>query len=174
MITNMDNISKTSKIILFITITFFALWLGGYVLRQLVVYQFFEVENLELRAIYNPDNLTAVYFSLLPVFVSNLITYFVFLIFFIAFVATSKIKIKSEGWLLIIILLIAVTAPFEIYLLTFDYKIADNIYSADSSDLETLNLIKERMTALSSFSLIEVFSFISVLFLAIFRPLRKS
>lgn len=170
----MDNISKTSKIILFITITFFVLWLGGYVLRQLVVYQFFEVENLELRKIYSTENLMPVYHSLLPVFVYNLITYSVFLIFFIAFISTSKIKIKSEGWFFIIILLIAVTAPFEIYLLTFDYKIVGEIFSASATALDTLNLIKERMTILSSFSLIEIFSFIGILFLAIFRPLRKA
>lgn len=173
MITNMDNISKTSKIILFVTISFFALWLGGYVLRQLVVYQFFEVENLELRNIYNPDNLSPVYYSLLPVFVFNLITYLVFLIFFIVFVVTSKIKIKHEGWFFIIIILVAITAPFEVYLLTFDYKIANNIYSTIASAESTLNLIKDRMTILSSFSLIEIFSFIGIIFLAIFRPLRK-
>ena len=68
----MQNLSKPSKIFLFITVLFFALSLGGYVLRQVVVYQFFEPENLSLRIIYSAQNLPVILFTALPVFVFNI------------------------------------------------------------------------------------------------------
>ncbi len=171
----MDKLSKFSKIFLFLTSVFGALWLGGYLTRQLVVYQFFNPEDLSLRSVYNNHNLDAAIKTIAPIFVSNLILYLFFLITFLIFIVTTKIKFRLEGWLLFITLIVLITAPFEIYLIVRDYKIISDIYlSADVSAATILNQIKERMQLLSSFSIIEILSFIGIIFLVIFKPLRKA
>lgn len=170
----MDKLSKFSKIFLFLTFVFGALWLGGYLTRQLVVYQFFNPEDLSLRSVYNNQNLDAVIKTIAPIFVSTLILYLSFLITFLIFILTAKIKFRLEGWLLFITLIVLISAPFEIYLTIRDYKIISEIYlSADVSAATILNQIKERMQLLSSFSIIEILSFIGIIFLVIFKPLRK-
>lgn len=171
----MNKLSKFSKIILFLSYVFGVLWLGGYLTRQLAVYQFFNPEDLSLRSVYNNQNLDAAIKTIAPIFVSNLILYLSFLITFLVFIFTAKIKFRLEGWLLFITLIVLITAPFEIYLTVRDYKIISDIYlSADVSAVTILNQIKERMQLLSSFSIIEIFSFIGIIFLVIFKPLRKA
>jgi hypothetical protein len=171
----MDKLSKFSKIFLFLTLVFGVLWLGGYLTRQLVVYQFFNPEDLSIRSLYNNNNLDAAIKTIAPIFVSNLVLYIAFLITFLVFFFTAKINLKIEGWLFFISLIILITAPFEIYLTVKDYKIISDIYlSADVSASTILNNIKERMQLLSSFSLIEILSFIGIIFLIIFKPLRKA
>lgn len=151
----------------------FILWLGSYVTRHIIIYQLFEPINLDLRALYNIQSLQSVFNTVLPAIVLNLISYFSFLMFFIIYLFSSKVNLKREGWLFLIVAIIAVTMPFEIYLSTIDYKIVQNLYSASVDTNIVLNLIRERLTKLSSFSLIEIFSFIAVVYLSISKPLKS-
>ncbi|MCX6167943.1 MAG: hypothetical protein NTX65_01280 [Ignavibacteriales bacterium] len=169
----MEKINLVSKTFLFITILFFSLFLGGYVARQIVVYQLFEPTGTNFKSIYNEQNLYTVYFTIFPIIVLNMVTYAVFLFSFLIFIITSKIKIKYEGWLFAITIILLVTAPFEIYLLTTDYKIT-KLIMAETMQINAISeLIKARMTELSSFSLIEIFSLIAIIFIGLFKPLRK-
>ena len=169
----MAKLSLVSKIFLFLAILFFSLFLGGYVARQMIIYQLFEPNGLDFKSMYNDQNLAFVYPTIAPVLILNLITYMTFLISSVVFFVTSKIKIKYEGWLFAIIIIIVITAPFEIYLSTIDLKIVSMIMSNSAPINAISELIKERMIVLSSFSLIEVFSFAAIIFLYLFQPLRK-
>lgn len=170
----MKNISKVSKFFLFLSAVAFSFWLGGYIVRQLVIYQFFEPENLSLRSLYNFNNLEIVFKTISPIILFNIITFPAFILSFLIFILTNKIELKKEGWLLIILLVILITAPFEIFLLIKDYQIFNGIYYETISAEILIGLIKERMQVFSSFSLIEIFSYIGIIFLSVFRPLRKS
>lgn len=169
----MKNLNIFSKTILLFTTVFFTVWLGGYIARQIAVYQLFEPVELNLKTFYNTDNLSSAISLLVPLIISNLITYTCFLLFFLIFIVVSKINLRRNGWLFIITLIIIITAPFEIYLSLIDYKIIRlglvNINEANS----ILELIKERLTKLNSFSLIEIFSYLSIIFLILFKPLQK-
>lgn len=171
----MTKLNKLSKLFLFLTLVSAILWLGSYLTRQLVVYQFFEPEGLSLRPYYNQQNLDAVIKTIAPIFVSNIILYLLYLVFFIIFIFISKIKLKEEGWFFITLLIVFITAPFELYLLLKDYRIVEQIYfTASISSLDLVTQIKERMQSLSSFALIEIFSYLGVIFLVIFKPLSKT
>ncbi len=169
----MAKLSVVSKIFLFLAILFFSLFLGGYVARQMVIYQLFEANGLDFKSMYNDQNLGLVYITLTPVLILNLVTYSTFLVSTIIFLISSRLSIKYEGWLFVIIIILFVTAPFEIYLSTIDYKIVSMIMANSSPVSEISALIKERMIVLSSFSLIEIFSFAAIIFLYLFKPLRK-
>jgi hypothetical protein len=170
----MQNLTKVSKIFLSLTILFFSLWLGGYILRQMITYQFFEPENLALKSIYSIQNLKEILITILPVFIFNIVTYAVFILSFIAFLFISKIKFKKEGWLFIITLIILICLPFEIFLLLKDIEISTKVYSGSFEPMSVINLIHERLSSLNSFSLIEIISFVSIIFLSVFRPLTKT
>ena len=169
----MANLGLVSKIFLFLAILFFALFLGSYVTRSMIVYQLFEADGQSYKSLYTNQNMIAVLPTIMPAIILHLVSYGMFLISSLIFILTSKIKIKYEGWLFAIILIIIVTAPFEIYLDTIDLKIVPMIMSDPIDVSPVLGLIKERMNVLSSFSLIEIFSFAAVIFLFLFKPLRK-
>ncbi|MEG8947383.1 hypothetical protein [Rosettibacter firmus] len=169
----MEKLTNISKTILFITLLFLIFWLGGYVARHLVIYQFFEPENLELKPLFQNNSLNVNLYLILPLFVFNIISYIIFLITFILFLFISKINLKNEGWLLITTLIIIITAPFEIYLLVKDYQISKSIYYNLTDAVTIINFIRERITSLNGFSLIEIFSYCAIIFLLVFKPLRK-
>lgn len=170
----MANKNTIEKIITFLMFMFFSIWLGSYIVRNLLIFQFFEPENLSLRNELKNFDLSPVYYVIYPVIVTNLVSFLSFFIIFLIFIIITKIKLKENGWLLIIAFLIFITTPFEIYLLFKDYKIIvlimDNFVNNSS---QVLYLIKERMTLLNSFSLIEIFAYIFVIALTIFKPLQK-
>lgn len=170
----MKYLSRIAKFFLFLSAVTFSLWIGGYIVRQLVIYQFFEPEDLSIKSLYNFNNLGVVFKTISPIILFNIITFSTFILSFVIFILTSRIELKKEGWLFIIILIVLVTAPFEFYLLYKDYKIFTGIYYETLSSEILIGLIKERMQVLSSFSLIEIFSYLGIIFLSVFKPLRKS
>lgn len=71
-----------------------------------------------------------------------------------------------------ILLIILVTAPFEIYLMTIDLKTTLKVLAGNFQTDEILSLYIRRNKVLSSFPLIELFSYFSIIFLAVIKPLR--
>jgi hypothetical protein len=169
----MNNLKLLPKILQFITLSFFSVWLGGYIARQIVIYPLFEPIELNLRSTFNSTNLPAVISTIIPLIIFNIISYSLFLITFILFLVFSKMNLKINGWLFITSLLIFVTAPFEIYLLTIDFKIVSNGLSNNINSTYLIDLIKERLTIFSSFALIEVFSYVAIIYMVVFKPLQK-
>jgi hypothetical protein len=170
----MKNNFTIQSIIKYLLVLSFILWVGSYICRHLLIYQMFEPKELELRSIFTSENLNSVFFVILPIIVTNIISYSAFLLLFIIYLITSKLSLRNEGWLFISMLIIFVTAPFEIYLLTKDYSIVSLIYREIKDPIAILDLIRKRITILSSFSLIEIFSYLAVVFLVITKPLVKS
>ncbi len=170
----MKNNTLFLKFIQFLLIVSLIIWLGGYISRHLVIYQLFEPEGLILRPNYNLENLNVVWNTISPLLVSNLVSFPLFILFYLSYLFFSKISLKKEGWLFIATIVILITAPFEIYLLIKDYGIVRLIYSTSINSEKVLNLIRERINILSSFSLIEIFSYLAIVFLTILKPLSKT
>ncbi|MGE5402441.1 MAG: hypothetical protein ACM3S2_18755 [Ignavibacteriales bacterium] len=168
----MQNLSKLSKIFLYICSLSGILWLGGYLSRLLLTYQLFEPRDFILKPYVTDQNLGGIFFTLNSSVTFTLILYIIFLVTFVLFLLTSGIKLKEEGWLFVILLIIIVTAPFELYLMSFDYKIATQVFYTAFVPKDILGIYIKRMKVLSSFPLIEIFSYCAIIFLAIFKPLR--
>lgn len=170
----MKNRSTFQQIIQYLVALTFIVWLGSYISRHLIIYQMFEPKELQLRSFYALDSLKYVFDIILPILVTNIISYSLFIVLFIIFLLTAKLKLRNEGWLFISVLIVFVTAPFEIFLLTKDYSIINSIYAGSQDVSMILELIKKRITLLSSFSLIEIFSFCAIVYLTIAKPFIKN
>lgn len=169
----MENISKFSKFVLYFTVLLFVLWLGGYVTRQFLIFELFEPENLTLKSLYSLDTIGPVFYTCTSLLIYNIVTYILFLIFFILFVLSSRIKLKEEGWLFIIVILVLFTAPFELYLSYLDMNIVSDILNTEFDNGEILTQIRHRFTIFENFSLAEIFVYFGIIFFALFQPLRK-
>ena len=167
----MKNLNKTSKIFAYISVLFGALWLGGYLLRLILTYQIFEGTDLHFRDFIDSSNLNVIYIILNSAVSFTLITYIIFILSFIAFISFSKLSLKKHGWLFIISLIILITLPFELYLMTIDYQIFTVVYEGSFNAEEMSKLMIERMKVFSSFPLIEVFCYFSIIYFMIFQPL---
>jgi len=168
----MENITKISRFFLFVAFLFFVLWLGGYVARHLFLFQMFEAEDLSLTPFYATQNIIPVFYSFSSIISFNAFSFIIFFICFSLFLLTSKINLRKEGWLFISTLIIYLTSPMEIFLITFDLKLLQKILSLNFGNYEILTLMKQRMTILGSFPLAEIFAYIFIIFLILFRPFR--
>ncbi len=171
----MSNLSKTSKLFLVITFISYALWIGSYCAKNLVFFQFFEPETMALKSIYANADFLSIFFSVFPVVTLNVVTYFIFILFFMLFVFTSKLKLRWNGWLFISLLVIVLTMPVEIYLIAkYDWNFIVDVNRMKITADSAIEMIKQRVSKFGMYSFISIFSTLSIVFFFIFRPLTKN
>ena len=154
----------------FISLASGSIWIGAYIARLLVIYQMFEPTELILKSYINQNNLTAIYETILPLYNLTFFAYIVLIISFTAYLLSTELKFRQNGWLFIITMIIYLTLPFEIILLTIDYKIILLFLNQQFGSDEILSLITERITRLSSFPIILVLSFLTIPFFLVAKP----
>ncbi len=162
-----------TKIFLFISVITGIIWIGSYLLRLSLSYQLFESNEFVLKNNLTPENIL----GFLSVFViavkTTSICYLIFITSFLVFISTTRFKLKKNGWLFIITVIIFLTFPFEIYLMTIDYKIIHLMNGSSFLAGDIINLIIKRFTSLNAFPLIEIFAYFSIVYFVIFQPLKK-
>lgn len=168
----MDNQSKTYRIFSFLSVLFGALWMGSYVARLIMSYQLFEGTDFILKPVFNQQALIGSINILSYSILLTLILYLTFIISFLLFLSFSKASLKQNGWLFIITVIVFLTFPFEIYLMTIDFKIVSNVLSGQFITNEIVELIIKRFKILSSFPVIELFCYASIIYFIISQPMK--
>jgi hypothetical protein len=169
----MNTLNKTSKIFAFISVITCSLWIGAYLSRLFLSYQLFEVQDLSLKSYINTANLAGILTTLLPSVTTTFVLYVCFILSFTMFIIISRIKLRDNGWLFIITVIILITLPFEIYLMTIDYSIIFQLNYGIYNTSDMVNLFVRRLKVLGSFPLIEIFCYLSFYYFLLFRPLTK-
>jgi hypothetical protein len=75
--------------------------------------------------------------------------------------------------LFIIAIIVLITLPFEVYLMTIDYKMIFQLNYDTYNTSDIVGLFVRRIKVLGSFPLIEIFSYLSFYYFLLFRPLTK-
>ena len=169
----MKKLGLFPKIVAYISILSGALWLGGYFLRMIVFYQLFQGPELNLRNFVTSQNLGGILTILNSAVLTTGILYAVFIVSFLLFVVSSKVSFKENGWLFISAVIIFVTMPFEIYLMSIDYKIFTIVNTGVFNANQILTMYIKRLNVLGSFTIVEILSYFSVIYFVIFQPLKK-
>ena len=154
----MNTLNKTSKIFAFIAIITCSLWIGAYLSRLFLSYQLFEAQDLSLKSYITSANLTGILTTMLPPITATFVLYICFIISFALF---------------IIAVIILITLPFEIYLMTIDYSIILQLNHGIYNTSDIVDLFVKRIKVLGSFPLIEIFCYLSFYYFLLFRPLTK-
>lgn len=171
----MENQNKISKTFLFITVLSFVIFLGSYLTKLNLLSQFFDAETMNLKSIYEGSDLSLVMKSLLPSFSVSMISFVVFVLFFIISILVTKIILRNEGWLFITIIILLITVPIEIFLLIkFDLPIINELMQVSIRYDYILSLMKNRIMILGPFPLILLFSYFVIIYLSLFKPLQKN
>lgn len=166
----MKKESILSKTLASLSVLSGALWLGAYTERLFVTFMMFKEEGLILKDYINESNLTGILTTISPSIALSFIFYVIFVTSFTLFLITSKIKLKQNGWLFIITLLVFVTLPFEAYLMSFDYKMILEILSGNFNSSYLLGLIIDRFRLLSGFPIIIIITYVTIPFFIVLKP----
>jgi hypothetical protein len=170
----MNKLNKTSKIFAYLALITCSLWVGAYLSRLFLNYQLFVAQDLSLKPYITSANLAGILTTLLPAVTSTFILYICFIVSFALFIIVSHIKLRNNGWLFIISIIILITLPFEIYLMTLDYSIITQLNYGTYNTSDIINLFVRRIKVLGSFPLIEIFCYLSFYYFILFRPLTKN
>jgi hypothetical protein len=76
--------------------------------------------------------------------------------------------------LFIIAVIVLITLPFEVYLMTIDYSIICQLHYGTYNTSDMVGLFVRRIKVLGSFPLIEIFCYLSFYYFLLFRPLTKN
>uniref|UniRef100_A0A7V2ZJS2 Uncharacterized protein n=1 Tax=Ignavibacterium album TaxID=591197 RepID=A0A7V2ZJS2_9BACT len=172
----MKPFSFTSKVLLVLTIAAGALWLGSYTVKLFSFFNLFDLDqnnSLILKSTLVDADLRLVIFGFLPVLTISISSYFAFIIFGIAFLFTSRINLKSNGWLFISLLIVLICLPFEAYLSIKDFNVIKMIIDNNINSSEAIEILKNRITVLSSFPIVSLILHYSLFVLFVFKPLTK-
>lgn len=167
----MKKQSFISKTFLVLTLSSGSIWLGAYTAKLFLTYNLFEAKDLTLKTSFNSEALVNNIVSFLPVFTTTFSSYIALIVFLLLFLVTAKLSLKNNGWFFISLMIVLFTFPFEVYLMIIDYKLISMMLSGSFNSEFALNLMRDRITVLGSFPLIEIFSYIAIISLLVFKPL---
>jgi hypothetical protein len=166
----MKKNTKLSSAFGYIALTSGSIWLGAYIARLLAAYRMFEITDFTLRSSINIESLPAIFEITSSLLYLTFGSYLLLIASFTLFLVFSKIKLKENGWLLLISLIIFFTFPFESILLITDYKLFILFVNEQFSSEKVLQLSIERLSRLSSFPIVLIFSYLTIPFFLIFKP----
>ena len=169
----MKNISTISKVFAVLSLIAAAIWVGSYLSILFLVYQLFEGPDLILKSYITNENVNGILFSILPSFVVHFIAFIVLFLSTTIFYLTSKINLRYNGWLFIILIAIIITTPFEIYLMLIDYKIIMMLNNGSFDSNTVISLLRDRIKDLSSYSIVAILTYLSFYYFIVFQPLTK-
>ena len=169
----MKNQKFIVKIWAFISLLSGTLWLGAYLVRMILSYQLFDID-MNLASYLNESDLKEILITIVPAINITFVLYIVFIISFSLFLIFSKIKLKENGWLFIIAMIVYLTLPFEAFLMIIDYKIilALNFSEVINSNY-AISLIKERFIKLNGFPIIIFLSYCATIYFLLFKPFTR-
>jgi hypothetical protein len=170
----MKTLNKTSKAFALLTVITGSLWIGAYLSRLFLSYQLFEAQDLSLKPYINSANLSGILITMLPAITTTFVLFICFILFYILFITISRINLRNNGWLFIITIIILITLPFELYLMTIDYNTLLQLNNNTFNSSAIIELFIKRIKVLGSFPLIEIFCYLSFYYFILFRPLTKS
>lgn len=168
---DLKELKLFSKIVLYICILSGVLWLGSYAARLTLIYQLFQGNDFTLKSVFDNQNLPGIFITINSVAILNAILFAIFIISFLMFLIFSHVKLKDNGWLLISSIIIILTIPFEIFLMSIDYKIFSIIQSGNVNTKLILDYTISRFKILGSFPIIEILCYFSIIYLILFKPL---
>ena len=166
----MKKSNKFSSIFGFLALASGSIWFGAYIARLLTTYQMFEPTELVLKNYITGNNLPAIIQTTFPLVNITFFAYLVLILSFTIFLISTPIKLKENGWLFIISMIIFLTLPFETVLLMIDYKLIVLFINEQFASEEILKLIIERITLLNSFPIILILSYLSIPFFLVVKP----
>lgn len=165
--------SKSNKIALTLLIISAVFWLGSINVRTLIGNELLDYDQFDFKTSIPPDRENTLFQMMSNASLVVVISYAIVLITAIWFLATTKLKMKENGWLLMSAILFFIFVPVEIYTNYLDVRFMLLFQSNPPNHDGLLKLFGERLGGLSGIPVIAVFCYYTIIPVAVFRPLRR-
>ncbi|MBL8006572.1 MAG: hypothetical protein JNJ56_03515 [Ignavibacteria bacterium] len=167
-------LNKKSKIALFILMTGAIFWLGAINVRFFIGNQLLNYDEFNFRTSIPPDEENQIFKMISDSSLMIMAVYPVVFIAAIVFLRNCKINLRENPWLLMSAVLFFVFVPVEIYTSYIDLKFIMLFDKRPANHDRLLELFGERIGFLRGVPWIAVMSYYTIIWLAVFKPLKKS
>lgn len=168
------QLSKTAKRSLFFLVVSAIIWLGAINVRFFIGNQLLNYDEFNFRTSIPPDEENQIFKMISDSSLMIMIFYVIVLISAIVFMKTCKINLKENPWLLMSAILFFVFVPVEIYTSYIDLKFVILFDKRPANHDKLLELFGERIGFLRGVPWIAVMSYYTIIWLAVFKPLKKT
>jgi len=165
--------SRSTKIALTLLVISAIFWLGGINIRTLIGNELLDYDQFDFRTSLPPDRENTLFQMISNASLVVVIGYVIVLISAIWFIATTKLKMKENGWLLMSAILFFMFVPVEIYTNYLDVRFMILYHQGPPNHDELLKLFGERIGAFRGVPVIAMLCYYTIIPIAVFRPLRK-
>ena len=168
------HLNKKAKISLFILVVSAIFWLGAINVRFFIGNQLLNYDEFNFRTSIPPDEENQIFKMISDASILIMIFYPIVLISAIVFVKNCKISMRENPWLLMSSMLFFVFVPVEIYTSYIDLKFILLFNQRPANHDQLLKYFGERIGFLRGVPWIAVMSYYTIIWLAVFKPLKKS
>ena len=165
--------SRSSKIALIILIAAAVCWLGGVNVRALVGFNLLQMGTLDFKPNIHPYVERAIFALVAQASMVVNIAYVVAWIAGIVYLATTRYKLKENGWLMMGAILFYLFTPVEIYTGILDTRMWYLDFIGSNDLVEFRKLFIHRLAALAGVPMIALLSYYTIIVLAVIRPMRR-
>jgi len=173
-VTIMYNFSKSSKIWLFVLIISGIFFLGGINVRALIGNELLNYDEFSFRISIPPDEENMIFKMIGYASILIMVSYVITFLSAIFFAFSFKINKKENGWYIMCLMLFFVFSPVEFYTFFLDIKFIQLFYQRPVNHDGLLTIFGERIGFLKGVPWIAILSYYAIIFIAIFKPLRKT
>ncbi len=163
----------STKIVLTFLVVAGIVWLGAINIRALIGDSLVRTGTFEFLPDIPPAVERNVYHLIAMTSIVTNLGYCVVFASAILYLATTRLKLKEEGWLMMSAILFFLFAPAEFYTMRLDW---DFVWCDVMDSLELMQfreLFVSRVAALRGVPVIALLSYYTIVILAVWRPLRK-
>ncbi len=165
--------TRSNKIALTLLVLAGIFWLGGINIRTLIGNELLDYDQFDFRTSIPPDRENTLFQMISNASLVVVVSYVIVLITAIWFVATTHLKMKENGWLLMSAILFFMFVPIELYTNYLDVQFMILFHSGPPNHDELLRLFGERIGAFSGVPVIAVLCYYTIIPLVIFKPLNR-
>ncbi len=161
------------RISLFIFVVASIFWLGAVNIRAIIGNDMLKIGTLEFEEYLASEAEREIFRLLSFTSLVVIISYIVALISSIVFLATSPLRMKEHGWLLISAILFYLLVPVELFTMYLDGEMIYQEFFTTADNNVFRELFIARVGALAGAPFIATLCYYTIVGLAIFQPLKK-
>lgn len=148
-------------------------WLGAVNVRALIGSDILKAGTVEFEEYINPQAEREVYRLLSIASLVVIVAYSITAASSIAFLATSPLKFKEHGWLMMSAIMFYTFIPVELYTMHLDWKMIYLEFYTTADNQLFRELFAARVQALQGVPLIALLCYYTIIALAVFQPFKR-
>ena len=165
--------ARAEKISFFVLLVATIVWLGGINVRAMVGFDLLQMGTLDFKPNIHPYIERSVFSLIAQSSLIVNVAYVLVWISGIAFLKTTSLRLKGNGWLMMSAILFYLFTPVETYTMVLDARMWYLDFLGSNDLVEFRKLFIHRLAALAGVPIIALLCYYTAIAVAIFQPFKR-